>query len=264
MGQPDYEGLVSAIGGLAEFCREIGAGEEAAEFCKLHAKLLADKRSSKQIEERAFKNRGFTAYRLSRLVAKPSFDPAKKERLYGEFANLKEALDLALFPRKPLRYPKADIQGLAGNDEFTTVCGNPGEAPAIAKAAMETVHLFSDAVFGQDIETAYNLCANELREWLSPKRFVSELAKADRQYGGKPVRCMIERITYIEADASTRELIGNSDRHWPKNTPRLNKRAIVGAFWFTHSEENRGRWIMFWVTKEPAGYRIAKWQQYLQ
>jgi hypothetical protein len=46
--------------------------------------------------------------------------------------------------------------------------------------------------------------------------------------------------------------------------PKPNKRATVGTFWFTEPAKNVGRWVFFWVTEEPEGYRIAKFQQYLQ
>lgn len=61
-----------------------------------------------------------------------------------------------------------------------------------------------------------------------------------------------------------RQKRGNNNGDWPKDTPRPNKRAIVGTFWFTNPAKNEGRWVMLWVTEEAEGFRIAKFNQYLQ
>jgi len=164
-------------------------------------------------------------------------------------------------PKAPIL--ETDISGLAGNDESTTVLGDPKSAKQIAKQSLGVVTRFSKAVFKQDIETAYGLCANELRTSKSVKRLVTELQKADAQFGGPAVDLMIERITWIYADEPSRQR-SNSDGQWPKDTPKTNKRALVCTFWFTDKEEQRGRSVFFWVTEEAEGYRIAKFNQYLQ
>jgi hypothetical protein len=161
------------------------------------------------------------------------------------------------------KIPETDIDGLAGNDEFTTVLGDPKDARGIAERSLDVVRRFSEAVFKKDLETAYGLCANELRTWMSVKRFFTELQKADAQFGGPAVDLMIERITWIYGDEPSRQR-SNSDGQWPKETPKSNKRALVGTFWFTDKQERQGRWVFFWVTEEAEGYRIAKFSQYLQ
>ena len=159
--------------------------------------------------------------------------------------------------------PETDIKGLAGNKESTSVLGDPKDAKKIAKQSLDVVQRFSKAVFKQDIETAYGLCANELRTWMSVKRLVTELQKADSEFGGPPVDLMVERITWIYADEPSRQR-GNSDGQWPKDTPKPNKRALVGTFWYTDQKKQKGRWVFFWVTEEAEGYRIAKFSQYWQ
>jgi hypothetical protein len=159
--------------------------------------------------------------------------------------------------------PEKYIKGLAGNGEDTLVTGDPKDAKKIAKHSLDIVTRFSKAVFKQDLETAYGLCANELRTWMSVKRLFTELQKADAQFGGPAVDLLIERIGGIYADEPSRQR-GNSEGQWPKDTPKANKRALVGAFWFTEPKERRGRWVFFWVTEEAEGYRIAKFNQYLQ
>jgi hypothetical protein len=159
--------------------------------------------------------------------------------------------------------PEEYITGLAGNDEGTDVLGDAKNAKKIATQSLAVVKKFSKAVFKQDIETAYALCANELRTWMSVQRFVTELKKADARFGGSAVDLTIERITWIYADDAARQR-SNSDGQWPKDTPKSNKRALVEAFWFTDRKEEQGRSAFFWVTEEAEGYRIAKFDQYLQ
>jgi hypothetical protein len=161
------------------------------------------------------------------------------------------------------RVPETYIDGLAGNDETTGVLGDTKNAGKIAQKSLEVVRRFSTAVRKQDLETAYGLCAKELRTWMSVERFFTELQKADAQFGGPVVDFMIERITWIYADEPSRQR-ANSDGQWPKDTPRANKRALVGAFWFTDPKQRQGRWAFLWVTEERKGYRIAKFSQYLQ
>lgn len=159
--------------------------------------------------------------------------------------------------------PEKYITGLAGNDEETGVRGDPKDAKKIARQSLDVVTRFSKAVFKQDLETAYGLCANELRTWMSVKRLFTELQKADAQFGGPAVDFVIERVAWIYADEPSRQC-SNSDGQWPKDTPKSNKRATVGTFWFTNPKEQQGRWVFFWVTEEAEGYRIAKFNQYLQ
>lgn len=136
-----------------------------------------------------FDARGMASFWIPSHISKSKLDTAAKAKLDSEFSALRQRLDDALEPPKPAAFPEADIQGLAGNKEFTRVYGDPKHAPAIAKAAMEVVQRFSAAVFKQDIETAYGLCANELRGWMSVKRFGTELEKADERFGGRAVEC---------------------------------------------------------------------------
>lgn len=260
----NYEQLLTALRNVAEFARRAGVKKEAAAFQKLHRRLQADKRSSKGLEEDAYKAVRLASYWIPSHISKQAWDTARKERLNAEFPRLKQALDDALIPPKPLAFPETDIQGLAGNDEYTRVWGDPKAAKIIAQGAMDIVQRFSTAVFKQDFETAYGLCANELRNWMSVKRLFTELEKADRNYGGKAVACKIERVSHIEADELARQKSGNTRGNWPKDTPKPNKRATVGAFWFTNPAENEGRWVMFWITEEADGYRIAKFNQYVQ
>ena len=161
--------------------------------------------------------------------------------------------------------PQTEIVGLAGNDESTSVLGDTKDAQKIAKATLDVVKRFTDAIINQDVEAAYGLCANELRSWMSVKRFVTELDKADSEYNGKPLAFSFERIGSIYCDAPSRER-SNKDGDWPKETPKPNKRAI-GFGWFTdqkNEEGEFGRNIAFWVTEEADGYCIAKFQQYHQ
>jgi len=161
--------------------------------------------------------------------------------------------------------PQTEIAGLAGNKKSTSVLGDTKDAQKIANAMLDVVKRFTDAIIRQDIETAYGLCANELRSWMSVKGFVTELEKADSEYNGKPLTFEFKRITWIYCDEPSRDR-SNKDGDWPKETPKPNKRAI-GFGWFTdqtNEEGEFGRNIAFWVTEEPDGYCIAKFKQYHQ
>jgi hypothetical protein len=83
-----------------------------------------------------------------------------------------------------VKIPETGHRRAAGNDNFTTVLGDPKDARTIAQRSIDVVQRFSQAVFKQDLETAYGLCANELRTWMSVKRLFTELQKADEQFGG--------------------------------------------------------------------------------
>jgi hypothetical protein len=264
MSTANYRHLVTAVHDIWTFAERIGAKDQAKTFQKLHARLQAEERSSDAVEEEIFKARGLASFFIPQHISKQRWDAAKKELLEKELSALREAINDALFPPKPNAVPEADVKGLAGNAEYTKVLGRPEQAPEIAKHALDVVTRFSTAVFKQDIETAYGLCANELRTWMSAQRFCTELEKAERAYGGKAVECKVEQVSMIWADAVSRQKTGNKQGDWPKDTPKSNKRATVGTFWFTDPQNNVGRWAFFWVVEEAQGYRIAKFNQYLQ
>lgn len=158
--------------------------------------------------------------------------------------------------------PEKQIRLILGNKESTSVFGDPMAAKEIARCCVDVVDGFSKAVFRGDIETAYGLCTNELRTWMSVKRFVTILEKADSAFDGPAVDWVLEYVGAIWADEGARAQ--TSSEGWPKDTPKSNRRGTVCAFWFTNREENEGRWIFFYVTEEAGGYRIAKFNQYLQ
>ena len=158
------------------------------------------------------------------------------------------------------------VKGLVpGKSNDTFVLGDIATARKIAERSLDLVRRFSDAVIKQDIETAYGLCANEFRCSFSINRFVTDLHKADEQYSGKPIGFTPERITWIYADETFRKG-SNKEGDWPKDTPKPNKRALVGGSWATGktADGDIGRSVFFWVTEEAEGYRIAKFKQYQQ
>jgi hypothetical protein len=256
--------LLSAIENMTQFAEQVAAKDQAKAFQKLQDNLRTEQRLSEGLKEDIFKARGLAAFWIPSHISRQRWAGSKKEQLKREFSVLNQALVDALMPPKAAAFPETEVQRLAGNDEYTTVFGNTKDAKRIATKAMRVVGSFSEAVFKEDLQTAYSLCANELRTWMSVKRFWTELAKADRRYGGRPVACKSERVSCIWADAVSRQKTPNTDSGWPKDTPKPNKRATVGAFWFTNPVENVGRWIFFWITEEAEGYRIAKFNQYLQ
>lgn len=259
----DQDQILDALRRIEDLAAQIGAAKEHESFKKLRERLQAEGRATKDLKGEIFNTSGLAAFGVFRHIRKQPWDEARKKEVDAKFSALKRGLADALYPQQTL-YPEADIKRLAGNDESTKVLGDPKDAGKIAEQAMEVVHSFSASVFKGDIERAYVLCANELRTWMSVKRLVTELEKADKNFGGPAVECVIERIPLIEADEVARDKSGNKDADWPKDTPKPNKRATVGTFWFTNPAENKGRWVLFWVTEEPEGYRIAKFQQYLQ
>lgn len=160
------------------------------------------------------------------------------------------------------KIPENQIRLVSDNDNTTTVFGDPKAAKTTAKSCLNVIDQFSKAVFKGDIETAYGLCANELRSWMSIKRFVTTLRKADAEFDGAAVDWAVEYVAAIWADEASR--VHTSSEGWPKDTPKLNRRGTVCAFWFTNKEKNEGRWAFFYVTEEAEGFRIAKFNQYLQ
>jgi hypothetical protein len=158
------------------------------------------------------------------------------------------------------------VKGLVPDKKTDTfVLGDLDEARKIAEHSLEVVQQFCEAVIREEIETAYGLCAKELQLRMSLQQFVARLAKADDEHGGKPISYFPERITWVYADEASREE-SNKEGDWPKNTPKQNKRALVGG-WLTAqmtAEGEIGRSVFFWVTEECEGYRIAKFKQYVQ
>ena len=158
------------------------------------------------------------------------------------------------------------VKGLVpGKSNDTFVLGDILVARKIAERSLDVVRRFSEAIIQQNIEAAYALCANEFRCSFSVKRFVSDLQKADAQYCGTPIRFSPDRITWIYADEASRKE-SNKQGDWPKETPKPNKRALVGGSWGTRmtAEGEVGRSVFFWVTEETEGYRIARFKQYQQ
>jgi len=177
-----------------------------------------------------------------------------------EFDRSAKAFSDAIFPPA---FVETEVVGLVGNKKSTTVIGGPKDAKAIATKSLDVIRKFSKAVFKQDLETGYKLCANELRTIMSVEQFATFLKSADSKYGGPAVDLIVENITWIYADVDARKK-SNSDGDWPKETPKQNKRSLVGGFWLTDKKRKSGRSVFFWITEEAEGYRIAKLKQYLQ
>ena len=182
----------------------------------------------------------------------------KKHNL--EFDRSAKAYSDAIYPPE---FVETEVVGLAGNKNSTTVIGDPKEAKVIASQSLDVIREFSKAVFKQDLGAAYKLCADELRTKLSVGQLASLLENADSKYGGPAVDLVVENITWIYADADARKK-SNSSGDWPKETPKQNKRSLVGAVWLTDKKQQSGRSVFFWITEEAEGYRIAKLKQYLQ
>jgi hypothetical protein len=145
------------------------------------------------------------------------------------------------------------VKGLVpGTTNDTSVLGDVAEARNIADRSLDVVRRFSEAIIKQDIETAYALCANELRCSFGIKRFVTDLHTADEEYSGKPISYTPQRITWIYADEASRKE-SNKEGGWPKNTPKPNKRALVGGWWTAQktSEGEFGRSVFFGSPRRP-------------
>ena len=92
----NYEQLLTEMQSVAAFAKRVGAKKEAATFEKLHSKLLANKKSSKALEEEVFDARGMASFWIPSHISKSKLDTAAKERLNAEFSALKQKLDEAL------------------------------------------------------------------------------------------------------------------------------------------------------------------------
>jgi hypothetical protein len=117
----------------------------------------------------------------------------------------------------------------------------------------------------QELEAAYQCCADEWKKAAPLKKFIAELDKANTKYAGKPVACKLERITWIYAEPKWREE-SNAEGDWPRDTPKQSKRALVGGWWTTGTtgQDESGRSVFFWITEQTDGFRVAKLKQYQQ
>jgi hypothetical protein len=262
MPRPNLEAVVKALADFIKLGRDVGLSKAVLPLERFITEFQTTKPTLKVLQGpvHAAYSDAFVAIRehvhdMSKDRPRPGMNKQDEE-----FDRCAKAVSDALFPSE---YPETEIVGLAGNKQPTTVIGDPKEAKAIAKASLDVVRRFSTAVFKQDIESAYKLCAVELRNALGVEQFVTGLKRSDSRFGGPAVDLMIERITWIYADEASRKK-SNASGDWPKETPKPNKRALVGTFWFTDTKHMRGRSVYFWVTEEAEGYRIAKFKQYLQ
>jgi hypothetical protein len=262
MPKPNQEAVLKAISDFIALGRNVGLPKVVQPLEQFVAEFQTAKPTLKVLQGPVH-----TAYGIAMdAIRNRVYDMIKDRPRPGmkaqdqEFGRCCMAMSDAIFPPA---YLETEIAGLAGNKESTTIIGDPKDAKTIAKQSLDVVQRFSKAVFKQDIETAYALCANEFRVNISVKEFVNKLNWADSHYGGMAVDLIVERITWIYADAASRKK-SNASGDWPKDTPKPNKRALVGTFWLTNKKQNRGRWTFFWVTEETRGYCIAKFKQYLQ
>jgi hypothetical protein len=262
MPNPNQEAVLKALADFIKLGREVGLPKVVVPLEQFHTEFQTAKPTLKILQGPVH-----SAYSAAFLVIRDRvYDRSKDRPRPGmkkqdqEFDRCCRAMSDALFPEE---YPETEIVGLAGNKECTSVIGDPKDAKTIAKRSLDIVRRFSKAVFRQDIESAYKLCANELRTVMSVKQFVTEVNRSDSRFGGPAVDLIVERITWIYADTASRKK-SNSSGDWPKGTPKPNKRALVVTFWFTDKKTKQGRWVFFWVTEESEGYRIAKFKQYLQ
>lgn len=264
MPNPKQEDVLKALGDFIALGRNIGLPKAIRPLEKIESEFRGTKPTFKMLRGTVspLVDKAFLSLRDRVLDVWHEPRPGMKKHA-DELDRVFRAWGDVIYPPEKPNEAEADIVGLAGNKEPTTVVGDPKAARKIARQSLDAVRRFSKAVFAQDIETAYGHCANELRTRLNAKRFVTELQKADAEFGGPAVDLKVERITWIYADDASRQR-SNSNGDWPKDTPKSNKRALIGAFWFTNKKEQRGRWIFFWVTEEADGYRIAKFNQYLQ
>lgn len=264
MPRPNQDAVLKALEDFISFGREIGLPKAIEPIEAFAIELRITKPTRSLLEDKLYPIlcQSFTGLqdRVVDTRRKPRPGMKKHEaRLYDTYNVLFDII----FPPKHADLEQTEIIGLAGNKESTSVLGDTKEAKGIAKASLDVVCRFSKAVFKLDIESAYKLCANELRCIMSVEQFVATLKRADSRFGGAAVELVVEHIPWIYADAASRKR-SNVDGDWPKETPKPNKRALVGTFWFVDKSQKRGRSVFFWITEEAEGFRIAKFKQYLQ
>ncbi len=262
MPRPNQEAVLKALADYIKLCRELGMSKVVAPLEQFYTEFQTTKPTLKVLQgpvHAAF-GTGHSAVRDCVYDMRKDRPRPGMKKQDQEFDRCCRAISDAFFP---LEYPETEVVGLGDNKETTAVIGDPKDVKTIAKASLDVVRRFSKAVFKQDIESAYKLCANELRSVMSVEQFVAGLKRSDSRFGGPAVGLVVERITWIYADAASRKK-SNASGDWPKDTPKPNKRALVGTFWFVDTKQKRGRSVFFWVTEESEGYRIAKSKQYLQ
>ncbi len=262
MPRPNQEAVVKALAEFIKLGRDVGLPKAVQPLEKYVADFQVTKPTLKVLQGPAHSafSAAFIAIRERVYDMRNDRPRPGMKKQDQEFDRCSRAVSDAFFPPE---YPETEVVGLAGNKETTTVIGDPTSAKPIATASLDVVRQFSKALFKQDIEKAYKLCANELRTVMSVEQFVAGLKRSDSLFGGPAVDMLVERITWIYGDESSRNK-SNASGDWPKDTPKQNKRALVGTFWFVEKRQKRGRWVFFWVTEEADGYRIAKFKQYLQ
>ncbi|MDB6024372.1 MAG: hypothetical protein JWM68_595 [Verrucomicrobiales bacterium] len=251
--------VVNVIREAAEFTRKMGFANEADVLIEFSERFKAEKPSLKLLRGPVLDAKDNASRRIREEVLYDAVRCVRPEktREYEEFNRIWLAFGDIIYPRKQPVPTK--IKGLVpGSKNETSVLGDVKAAPTIAEQSLRVTALFADAVVKGELGKAYLFCATELRAKMSLKQFEKKLGDADQEYNGKPITYTAQDIFWLYADGPSRNE-SNKDAEWPKETPKENKRAIVGG-WFTDQKQGKsefGRNIAFWVTEETDGYRIA-------
>jgi hypothetical protein len=268
MALPDRPTVLKVLREAAGFTKRVGAEPEARElerYCGLFEdvkptfKLLRGKvQDAMDNAYRAFEPALYTERRNIRRGKKPLVD--EYERIWVAWRD-----EVAYPPRVVWRtVPTTRFAGSKGVlVKSADVIGKPIAVRPIFERSVAVVNQYCHAIVTHDYASAYNLLASEMKAWMSFKRFLSDLERADRRFGGKPISFTVERVSYIYGDDEASSG-SNREGDWPKDTPKQNKRAIVVVFWTNNASTQEGCWGTLWITEESRGYRIAKLSHFLQ
>jgi hypothetical protein len=196
MPRPNQEAVLKALADFIKLGRDVGLPKVVQPLEQYLAEFQVTKPTLKILQGPVYSAWGIAMDAIRSRVYDMSKDrprPGMKKQ-DQEFDRCCRAISDAFFPPE---FPETEVFGLTENKESTTVIGDTKDAKAIAKASLDVVRRFSKAVFKEDIESAYKLCANELRTIMRVEQFVAGLKRSDSRFGGPAVDLAVERITWI-------------------------------------------------------------------
>jgi len=262
MPSPDPNSVLKALSEAKNFAGKLGLPADVAVFDEFHRRFQTEKPTLKALRRDLEPARNRFAIRMKGTLYDDRRDPrAGMESLVEQYERISVALLDVIYPPEP-KSPEMDITGFAGSehvkDRMVRYEGDSSGVRSIVESSIILVRRYAEVLGSRDFKAAYALTDSGLRGWMTYKRFVGDHERAAQEYHGPALEFLINRLTYVYADATARKKSNTSLEGWPKGTPKENRRGAVSGFWIRDRAAQTGCGGSLWISEEDGGYRIAK------
>jgi hypothetical protein len=262
MPSPDPNSVLKVLSAAKDFASELGLPADAAVFDEFHRQFQTEKPTLKALRRDLEPARNRFAIKMKGTLYDDRRDPrAGMESLVEQYERISVALLDVIYPPEP-KSPELDITGFAGSeqvkDKMVKYEGDSSGVRSIIESSIILVRRYAHVLGLGDFEAAYALTDSGLRGWMTYKRFVGDHERAAREYHGPALEFLINRFTYVYADAVARKKSNTSLEGWPKGTQKENRRGSVSGFWIRDRAAQTGCGGSLWIAEEEGEYRIAK------